>query len=241
MNLDAMWRWPVSASGGADDDLRRFADDLRQLRTAAGISSYRALAGRAHFSHTVLAQAASGQALPSLAVTLGFVAACGGDLAAWESRWRRLRLSIEGAAAEPVTISSPWNWEPVADGSDPENAGCSPEAITVHARKISLAIRKQIIGYVELRYSRRAHAAWGRFRGYAGLDHLATHLHQVDVAVEVVRDQDAMRMCFEAPYAFDHHWCDLVITGAGLFHAAATIYFDGEIAAYGETDKVPLT
>ena len=71
-----------------DDPVGMFAADLRALMAAAGVPSYRELARRAHFSHTVIAAAAGGKVLPSLEVTLAFVGACGGDAAVWEERWR---------------------------------------------------------------------------------------------------------------------------------------------------------
>ena len=80
--------------------LAAFADDLRRLRRAVGAPSYRALAGRANFSSSTLCTAANGGQLPSLAVTLAYVGACGGDSAAWEHRWREVaaKLATDGAA-----------------------------------------------------------------------------------------------------------------------------------------------
>lgn len=46
------------------------------------------MASRAGYSTATLANAAGGRQLPSLAVTLAFVQACGGDTAEWEERWR---------------------------------------------------------------------------------------------------------------------------------------------------------
>jgi WD40 repeat protein len=71
-----------------DDALSRFAAELRQLREKAGTPPYRELARRAHYSSTTLADAAGGRRLPSLAVTVAFVEACGGDAVEWEQRWR---------------------------------------------------------------------------------------------------------------------------------------------------------
>lgn len=72
---------------------------LRELREHAGRPSYRQLAQLAHYSHTALSQAAAGRTLPSLAVTLAFVRACGGDVEEWSARWhetdRAARLALE--------------------------------------------------------------------------------------------------------------------------------------------------
>jgi transcriptional regulator with XRE-family HTH domain len=66
--------------------VQRFASELRELRESAGRPNYRQLASRAHYSVTALSQAASGSALPSLAVTLAYVRVCGGDEQAWRER-----------------------------------------------------------------------------------------------------------------------------------------------------------
>jgi hypothetical protein len=67
-----------------------FAADLRMLREEAGRPPYRDLARIAHYSSTTLSDAAGGKKIPSLAVTLAFVKACGGDVKEWERRWHSL-------------------------------------------------------------------------------------------------------------------------------------------------------
>jgi WD40 repeat protein len=94
---------PLDGNGGA---LARFAADLRSLRERAGSPSYRSLSARAHYSAAALAAAASGRRLPTLAVTLAYVAACGGDRVEWEARWRALAAGEEAG-------------RPVADGAGP--------------------------------------------------------------------------------------------------------------------------
>ncbi|MFC3896076.1 helix-turn-helix domain-containing protein [Lentzea rhizosphaerae] len=76
-----------------DDDqteLGRFAADLRRLRDKAGKPSYRELASRAHYSAASLSDAAGGRRLPTLAVTLAYVTACGGDPEEWKERWHAI-------------------------------------------------------------------------------------------------------------------------------------------------------
>jgi WD40 repeat protein len=80
--------------------LQRFAHGLRQLRNAAGPPSYRQLSRRAHFSVTALSEAAGGEVVPSLAVVLAYVEACGGDRAGWERRWHQLLAEL--TPARPV-------------------------------------------------------------------------------------------------------------------------------------------
>ncbi|MEU5400273.1 hypothetical protein ABZ348_13395 [Streptomyces sp. NPDC005963] len=67
--------------------VQRFASELRELRRAAGGPTYRAMAKSCPYSAPTLSIAAAGERLPSLAVTLAYVAACGGDAEVWEKRW----------------------------------------------------------------------------------------------------------------------------------------------------------
>jgi transcriptional regulator with XRE-family HTH domain len=78
---------PLVSSGEA---LSRFAADLRRLREDAGKPTYRTLANRAGYAPSTLSEAACGRRLPSLEVTLAYVAGCGGDAAAWTQRWQQL-------------------------------------------------------------------------------------------------------------------------------------------------------
>ncbi|MFJ9520979.1 XRE family transcriptional regulator [Kitasatospora sp. NPDC101801] len=75
---------PLDPDGGR---IALLAAGLRELRERAGRPGYRLMAQRVHFSASTLAEAAKGQRLPSLEVTLAYVAACGGDEAEWRTRW----------------------------------------------------------------------------------------------------------------------------------------------------------
>lgn len=68
--------------------VQRFACELRALRHAAGTPTYRVMAQEAGYSVAALTRAAGGEKLPTLAVTLAYVRACGGDAEHWERRWR---------------------------------------------------------------------------------------------------------------------------------------------------------
>jgi len=70
-----------------DGPVSRFAQELRQLRAAAGYPTYRALARRALYSASVLSSAANGVSFPTLQVTLAFAQACGADPVEWQHRW----------------------------------------------------------------------------------------------------------------------------------------------------------
>lgn len=87
---------PLDPAAGAVANL---AARLRQLREDAGRPSYRRLARTAHYSHSALSQAAAGRVLPSLAVTLAFAQACGGDPQEWTARWHE--AAETGVLAEP--------------------------------------------------------------------------------------------------------------------------------------------
>jgi WD40 repeat protein len=87
-----------------DDEgaLAGFAADLRRLREEAGTPPYRQLARQAHYSSTTLADAAGGRRLPSLAVTLAYVRACGGCPAEWDARWHELAAELTAAGSDPT-------------------------------------------------------------------------------------------------------------------------------------------
>ncbi|GAA4605345.1 WD40 repeat protein [Actinoplanes octamycinicus] len=83
---------PLEGQGGPVEEL---AAGLRALRDKAGTPGYRQMAARANYSVATLSAAASGRRLPTLEVTLAYVAACDGDPQEWERRWREAkRLSV---------------------------------------------------------------------------------------------------------------------------------------------------
>ncbi|WP_425086578.1 hypothetical protein [Streptomyces cyanogenus] len=84
---------PVDPGAGP---VQRLAFELRKLRANAGGMPYRLLAQRAGYSATTLSQAAAGERLPTLPVTLAYVRACGGDVVEWEARWKQ---AVEEVAA----------------------------------------------------------------------------------------------------------------------------------------------
>src|SRR5262249_6139768 len=91
---------PLDADAGP---MQRFAAELRRLRDDAGKPGYRRMSRVAHFSVTTLSEAAGGERFPSLPVTLAYVRACGGELAAWEARWRATAAEISAGSAAEVT------------------------------------------------------------------------------------------------------------------------------------------
>ncbi|GAA2667349.1 MULTISPECIES: XRE family transcriptional regulator [Actinosynnema] len=91
-----------------DTPLLKFAADLRSLRDRAGGHSYRQLGAKAHYSATTLSDAAGGRKLPSLAVTLAYVRACEGDVAAWEDRWHEVAAAVAPEEPPPVEQHPPY-------------------------------------------------------------------------------------------------------------------------------------
>jgi tetratricopeptide (TPR) repeat protein len=95
--------------------LKEFAAELRQLRQAVGLPSYRVLSRRAGYSPSALASAAAGNAVPSLAVVLAYVGACHGDLVAWERRWHELDAELTRERETEVETGSPPRQLPTAE------------------------------------------------------------------------------------------------------------------------------
>ena len=91
-----------------EDGTGRFATGLRDLRAKAGNPPYRELGRRAHYSAGTLSDAAAGRKLPTLAVTLAYVQACGGDVADWERRWRETAAATGPAGEQDSGDTSPY-------------------------------------------------------------------------------------------------------------------------------------
>ncbi|MDQ0749971.1 WD40 repeat protein [Streptomyces africanus] len=102
---------PGRAEGELDPEggpVQRFAAGLRALRESAGRPTYREMARRARYGVTTLSQAAAGRQLPTRAVTLAYVRACGGDLAEWERRWREASDELAAQSAADDTARPPY-------------------------------------------------------------------------------------------------------------------------------------
>lgn len=89
---------PERAVDAGEGPVHRFARALRMLRQETGGITYRAMAGRTRYTASTLSRAANGEQLPSLAVTLAYVTACGGDAEEWERRWREASEQVALAA-----------------------------------------------------------------------------------------------------------------------------------------------
>lgn len=83
---------PAAGRGASGDDTTRFLNELRQLRSGAGLG-HAELAARAHYPYDSIRAAEVGPSLPDLPVLSAFVRACGGTAEEWEERWRSLTKS----------------------------------------------------------------------------------------------------------------------------------------------------
>ncbi|REE96167.1 helix-turn-helix domain-containing protein [Thermomonospora umbrina] len=97
---------PERAVDPSQGPVQLFAWELRRLRDRAGRPGYREMAARVHYSPTSLSVAAAGRRLPTLAVALAYVRACGGDVREWEGRWRAVAADL-ALAPHPSPPSSP--------------------------------------------------------------------------------------------------------------------------------------
>jgi hypothetical protein len=135
---------PERPLDGTDDPIEAFAFDLRELRKQAGNPSYRELARTALFVASVLSSAASGHRLPTLQVTLAFVASCGGDRATWERRWREVAgdagETTESRAERALAVSQAPFLLPVETVVGAEQAGLIPPAFSALIRPAQLPI-----------------------------------------------------------------------------------------------------
>ncbi|WP_245936104.1 nSTAND1 domain-containing NTPase, partial [Streptomyces cahuitamycinicus] len=102
---------PGRSEGELDPEagpVQRFAAGLRALRESAGKPTYREMARQARYGVTTLSQAAAGKQLPTRAVTLAYVKACGGDIVEWERRWREASDELAAGAAADETARPPY-------------------------------------------------------------------------------------------------------------------------------------
>ncbi|MBD9726924.1 hypothetical protein [Streptomyces caniscabiei] len=93
---------PLNPEGGP---LFEFAARLRKLREQAGSPTYRDLSRKSHYGIAALSSAAAGRQLPSLAVTLAYVRACGGDEREWTLIWQRTADACKGTDTSAATGS----------------------------------------------------------------------------------------------------------------------------------------
>lgn len=181
-------------------EIAAFAAELRQMKAAVPGMTYREIAARSHFSRATLAAATNGRQMPTLPVVLAIVEACGGEPALWRRRWEKARRRSSNAAVVLPALPE----QPLADGAEPEAAGCGADATTAIARKVLRNDFRLNLGQIELRFSARQGAAWARFEGYASLDALAQR-NAIEVHVQIARESDNARTSVTEPYCFDYH------------------------------------
>ncbi|WP_026212186.1 helix-turn-helix domain-containing protein [Longispora albida] len=229
-----------------NDATARFAEALRELRRQSGDPSLRELERRTHFSRTALSQAASGQKMPSLQLALAYVTACGGDPAEWTGHWERAtaqaRLArVPDVIVERKTPARPaWPPQALADGADPDRAGCSEDAVTVCAQRVGIS-EGRVVGQIQLRLSPWGQAVWARFEGTSSLDHLAARAF---VEIELGARRTGLgetHTLFRAEYAHDYMWSDLLLAGERPVRAEAAVYMDGVLVGSGTTQALSIS
>lgn len=123
MELENLWKigrtWKITVGGSMarrerpvgpeGSPIEALAYWLRVLRDQAGMTVDR-LKQQINFSKSTLYGAFGGTQLPSQQVTLAIVAACKGDVEAWQSYWAQVRLALDRDAPEGVVkaIVPPW-------------------------------------------------------------------------------------------------------------------------------------
>lgn len=158
---------------------------------------------RARFSPSVLSAAASGRALPTLLVLRAYVAACGGDLAAWQARWEQLHGQL--TATNPTLLSD--EPEPPSPPDAPHPATAVPAASASATTSAAVVVDDQWGRMFEpLRKGDPARV--GRYRlaarlggGAMGEVFLASSPAGRPVAVKLVRGEYARDGMFRARFA----------------------------------------
>ncbi|HET7013511.1 MAG TPA: DUF2690 domain-containing protein [Streptosporangiaceae bacterium] len=123
------------------------------------------------------------------------------------------------------------------DGDDPKADGCVADATTVASAEIRVTepavaaglrfAPGTVIGTVELRYSPRCHAAWGRVTPTVAFDHPKSGRE----ALGVTRPSDGAAAPFE-PGDVEEAYGDLLTTGHGCLVAYAKFMIaDGHVAS----------
>jgi hypothetical protein len=108
----------------------------------------------------------------------------------------------------------------VSDGDDPENAGCATDAINLDSQQLAFP-PGTIVGNLELRYSVRCAASWGRFTPAAAMDGMGPAI----VTVQAIRPDDRVTTPWSGPYTGGLVYGNLLHAGPGcvLAHILITL------------------
>jgi transcriptional regulator with XRE-family HTH domain len=107
--------------GSPADPVGSFAGRLRDRRARAGRPTYQAMAADSHYSHSVLADAAAGERLPTWPVTQAFVEACGADeteVAEWLEYWTETYQAAGNLRRRMADPAAPGRIVATGPGSD---------------------------------------------------------------------------------------------------------------------------
>lgn len=119
--------------------------------------------------------------------------------------------------------------DPVADGSDPTRAGCGQGAVTLATTNVHFPT-DQLSGEIDLRYSPRCHAAWGRFEPETGWKPGSGTM----VTVWTIRPADQATQSYTVEYGGEAVIGNMLMTARGCVAAEVSM-------ARGETSSPVAT
>jgi hypothetical protein len=119
----------------------------------------------------------------------------------------------------------------VPDSADPQRTGCGSDAITLDLQQVS-SPPDTTLGTLEMRYSARCAAGWGRFTPNVGkMDPLGPAI----VTVEATRQVDGATAPWSAPYVGVQMFGNLLHTGPGCVLVRVYITFGRQQTASAAT------
>ena len=122
------------------------------------------------------------------------------------------------AAAAVLPPHRPGMADPIADGSDPNRAGCGPDAVTMALAHVHFPA-DQLSGDIELRYSPHCRAAWARFEPAAGWNPGAGTM----VTVWTIRPADQATQSYTVEFGGETIIGNMLMTARGCVAAELTI------------------
>ena len=179
-------RKPIDDTG----PIGQFATQLRDRQDQVPGLTFRAMASRAHCSHSVLAEAAGGKKLPTWTVTRAFLVGCGADeqeLASWQQRWKDTNDSIYAlmrkVGQSSVVVPTRSDAGPIRDGrlrpvqpdlADPDQWRPQPDSVqTFDDLSYQLKVFKIAVGNPGLRDLNRTIAQLNK-KGQRGFTSVST-------------------------------------------------------------------
>jgi hypothetical protein len=121
-------------------------------------------------------------------------------------------------AVSPLSPAVVGAAEPIRDGSDPNRAGCGPDAVTMASTAVKFPA-SVTAGTIELRYSPHCGAAWARFTPAPTW----SPGPGVTVTIFAIRPADQATRQFTAEFGGLTLFGDMLLTAKGCIAAEATV------------------